>query len=395
LAAVEHQKAGRWPEAAQGYARVTAQAPDFAAGWKQLATARFHMGDFEGAVASADRYLALQPQDEAFAAWSDQMRTRLKLPPRVTPAPTPGPPTPSPVPTPEGLLMQPPPPGIDAVTVPIEAATALNAEAMADIAELEEQEARRSRAQMADEAAAILRQREPARGSARVGLRLLGGLALGLGRFEHGEAVDSATTPSPARHNGAPAGGGAGVAELSLGFGERLELGLGAFPILWHDSRKSIQTDTVSRSNSSEAGAAFVPLLASLTWRWPLQGGVSLLLGGGAGVIPSAQVRVKSETAQTHASGVDVTQVDARLDYGLAPAWRVMAGAAWALGPKLSFELAAQMLGASFADAGGSAKLEQRDETGAVLLSMDGVPVSPQPLQVLSLNLLAGLNWRF
>lgn len=395
LAATEDQKAGRWAEAAQGYTKVTAQLPKYAAGWKQLATARYYLGDLEGAVASADRYLALQPQDSAFAAWADKLRAKLKLPPAATPVPSPVAATPAPTPAPEGLLYAAPPPGADAETVPLEAAAIINSQAASNIEQLEAQEADRSAEQMAEEAASILRQREPEHGAIKLGLRLMGGWALGLGSFKHGESVDSSTTPSSNPYDGQPAGGGAGLLELTAGFGDSLDFGLGVYPLLWSDSRKSSQTGTLTRSNSSEANAAFLPLMGSLTWRKPVTAGFSAIVAGGFGVIPSATVNVKSQTVQTSASGLSVTTVDGHLDYGLAPAWRAMVGGEWAVGPQLAFDLGLQLLGASFADAGGSVNVEVADETGATTFQAKNVAVTPQALQVMSLDILAGLKLRF
>lgn len=397
LAAMEAQKAGNYADAALGFSKVTAQLPKYAAGWKQMATARYYMGDLEGAVASADRYLELQPSDSAFAAWSDKLRAKLKLPPRAEPQANPAPitATPTEAATPEGILLAAPPPGADAEIVPPEAAAAINSEASTDIQALEKQEADRSADQMAEDAAAILRQREPEHGDLHVGLRLMGGWALGLGSFKYGESVDSSTTPSNNSYDGQPAGGGAALLELSLGFGGALDLGVGVYPLLWSDTHKSSQTGALTRSNDSEANATLLPLMASLTWRHPLSTDFSALLAGGVGAIPSAKLRVKSQTVQTNATGLTVTQTDASLDYGLAPAWRVMAGGEWSVSPQMAFDLGLQVLGASFADAGGTADVEITDETGATLAKAQGTTVLPQAFQVLSLDILAGLSLHF
>lgn len=397
LAASEAQKAGNYAEAALGFSKVTAQLPKFAAGWKQMATARYYMGDLEGAVASADRYLELQPSDSAFGAWSDKLRAKLKLPARVEPQASPAPvtATPTEIATPEGILFAAPPPGADAEIVPPEAAAAINSEASTDIQALEKQEADRSAEQMANDAAAILRQREPEHGDLHVGLRLMGGWALGLGSFKYGESVNSSTLGSSDNYDGKPAGGGAALLELSLSFGDSFDLGLGVYPLLWSDTHKSSQTDTLTRSNDSQADAVLLPLMASLTWRHPISAGFSTLLAGGVGAIPSASLHVKSQTVQTSASGLTVNTTDAQLDYGLAPAWRVMLGGEWSVSPQLAFDLGLQVLGASFADAGGSYDLEVTDETGASLYKAQGLPVTAQALQVLSMDVLAGLSLHF
>lgn len=399
LAAAEAQKAGRWDEAAQGYSKVTAQQPGYAPAWKQLASARYYLGDHEGAVASADRYLALKPEDTAFAAWADRLRKKLGLPPRATPSPTPGPALPAPVialaPTPESLIGIAPPPGADAEIVPMEQAVSLNSDAAAKIAQLEAQEAERSALQMAEEGSSLRRRRAPARGSLKLGLRLMGGWAIGTGSFEHGEDVESPTAYSTRRYNGAPAGGGSAVIELLAQMGERLDLGVGVYPLLWSDQKKSSQTSTVTRSNSSEASAALLPIMAGLTLRQPLAKGFNGLLSGGFGIVPSTTLKVKSQTVQTYGGGLDVTSIDARLDYGLTPAWRVMAGGEWVLGPRLSLDLGVQALGASFADAGGVADVEVTDQTGATLFKAKDLVVAPQPLQVMSISFLAGVRVLF
>jgi tetratricopeptide (TPR) repeat protein len=121
LAAAEHQKAQRWAEAAQGYARVTALSPTYALAWKQLASCRYYLGDLEGAEASAQRYLTLNPNDAAFLAWDGQLRSKLKLAPLdlSTPVPTPIP-TALPV---DGAITAAPAPSTDAEVIDSSAST--------------------------------------------------------------------------------------------------------------------------------------------------------------------------------------------------------------------------------------------------------------------------------
>jgi hypothetical protein len=121
--AAEHAKT--WSEAAQDFLRVTAKLPNYAPAWKQLASCRFFMDDFEGAAATADRYLRLAPSDTAFAQWDDAMRARNHLPPRVLPTPTPAPLVPTPVPS---ILQAAPPPDLDAEPAPLEPGTSPSAD---------------------------------------------------------------------------------------------------------------------------------------------------------------------------------------------------------------------------------------------------------------------------
>jgi hypothetical protein len=152
----------------------------------------------------------------------------------------------------------------------------------------------------------------------------------------------------------------------------------------------------VTRSNSSEASSNLLPLMAGLSWAPPLGSGFSLLLQGSVGVIPSASVHVKSQTVQTTASGLSVTDVDADLDYGLAPAWRALAGGEWSVGQRWAYDLGVQVLGASFGDAGGTANVNVTDETGTVQPGFPAtVTVAPQPFSVTSLSLLAGVHMDF
>ena len=184
----------QWPDAAQDYMRVTAQLPKFASAWKALASCRYYMGDLEGAVASSDRYLDLQPQDAAFAAWANSLRAKLQLPPRTTPAPTAAAtPAATPAPADAGILVAAPAPDAEAESVPLEAAQALNADAAEGVVDREKQATADAAAEMAADAAKVkAQQRGPAheRGPVHAGLRVLGGWALGLGSFGYGEAVD-------------------------------------------------------------------------------------------------------------------------------------------------------------------------------------------------------------
>jgi hypothetical protein len=277
-----------------------------------------------------------------------------------------------------------------------EAAAGINATASAAMAEVEAQGQADSEAQMAAEADAILRGREPKRGAIKPGLRLWGGGSFGLGSFSYGEDVESATAPSSRSYNGQPAAGGTGGAELLLGFGPRIALTLGAYPIFWADSRKSSQTSSVTRSNSSEASASFLPLMGGVSFAQPLGPSFSLLFQGGVGVIPSATVRQKIQTVQTFASSLEVTDVDGTTEYGLAPAWRVLAGGEWSLGGAWAFDLGLQMLGANFGSASGSGSVTVTDQSGTKLYGTPtAVTGTPQELNVLSLSLLAGLRYNF
>jgi hypothetical protein len=394
LAAAAAQKAGQWAEAAQGYSKVTAQLPKYAPAWKQLAVTRFYLGDFEGAVASADRYLELQPDDAAFAAWTDNTRRKLKLPPRRTPEPTPTPALPTPVPTPESLLLEAPPPGADAQAVTAFEAEQINAQAGGDIAKLEEHNTKLQIQSMTEEAAAVLRRRTPARGRLKPGLRLLGGLGFGLGSFKHGEEVKHENAPSGTPYEGKPAGGFSSSAEFFLLAGESLDFSLGVYPLLWSDNRKSSVTGTLTRSDSSEASATFLPLMVGLAWHQRLSPNFKLFFSAGGGSILSARVHLKEQLAQTNPSGITVTTLQANLDYGPAPAWNLRLGGEWIANPRLSFLLLGQLLGANFADGTGSFSSESRNESGVILASASG-PWPPTPLTLMNLNLLAGLNIRF
>jgi len=371
LEAVEHQKAQRWAEAAQAYAKVTAQAPTHAPAWKQLATCRFYLGDLEGAEASSQRYLKLQPNDAGFAAWNGQLRQKLKMPPLDL-----GTPVPTPLPTPvaeEGPLSAVPAPDAVAEVVP---------EAMA---------AASSAAAAAAEPVAVA----PARQAQTFGLRLAGAFHFGLGRFEHGEAVASSTAASGQAYPGQAALGPGALVELLWGRGPSFEWSLGAYPLFWSETQRSSRTDAVTRSNESTASATLLPLLLGAGWRLPLGPTVHGLLSAGLGVLPSAQVAVRTETVQTSANGLTNTRGQSSVSYALAPAWRLGAGVEVPLGQRSAFYLGAQVLGAQFAAAGSSSSFEVLDQSGAVLSSAQGVSGQAQALSVLSAGALAGLSFRY
>lgn len=112
------EKTKTWDDAAQDFLRVSAKLPSYAPAWKQLATCRYYMNDFEGAAATAERYLRLVPNDSAFAHWDELMRAQNHLPPRVLPTPTPPPLIPTPVPS---ILQDAPPPDADAEPAGVQA----------------------------------------------------------------------------------------------------------------------------------------------------------------------------------------------------------------------------------------------------------------------------------
>lgn len=400
MQAVEQQKAKQWADAAQSFMKVTAQLPKYAPAWKQLATCRYYLGDYEGSVASTDRYLALQPDDSAFAKWSDGVRAKLKLAPRVAP-PAPTAPVvaaaPAPAPVTESLLVAAPPPGADAVAVPQETAAMVNAQASMQAPALEQKGGQLTEDELIAEAAAVRATRpEPKRqGKLKLGLRLLGGYSLGLGSFAHGEDVNDAQTPSGKTYAGHPSEGAAGAAELLLALQPQWDATLGLYPLVWGENRKSSVTSSVTRSNSSEASALFLPLMIGGAWHPKIAPGIEAVASVGVGVVPSARVSVKSQTVQTYPAGLSTTTATANFDYALAPAWRLGLGAEWAASPGLALHIGMQVLGASFSDAAGSADVDVSDESGNSLLHISGATVPPQSLQVLSTAFMAGLTARF
>jgi hypothetical protein len=390
----------QWADAAQDYMRVTAQLPLYAPAWKALASARYYMGDLEGAVASSDRYLDLQPQDAAFGAWANSLRAKLQMPPRSTPAPTPGPtPAATPAPADTGILVAAPPPDAGAESVPLEAAQELDAAAAEGMVDQDKQATADAAADMAADAArvkAAQRGIAHARGPLHAGLRLLGGWALGLGHFNYGEAVDDPTALSPQAYDASPAQGGSGAVEALVDVGAHVELSLGAYPLAWGDTRDSSATSTVTRSNSSQVQGGLVPLMVSLAWRQALGQGWSLLAAGGAGMAPGNRVNVKTQTVQTSASGLTATNIDADYDYASAPAWRAALGAEWQVGPMVCVYLGLQLLGADFASVTPTGSATAQDETGATVAVPAAVAVpGPEALDVLSLQFMGGLTLRF
>jgi len=378
MEAAEHQKAQRWGEAAQAYAKVTAQAPTYAPAWKQLATCRFYLGDLEGAEASAQRYLKLQPTDSAFTAWDAQLRNKLKLPPLDlnTPVPTPVP-TQMPV---DGAVTLAPAPSADAEVV--------DASAVAPATEF---------MVVADESAAATAEASSSTSSpsSTFGLRLAGSFSLGLGRFEHGEQVNSSTTPSNKPYSGQAGLGLGGLAELLWDRGERLELSLGAYPIQWQETQSSSRTDSFTRSDESSAKSLLLPILLGAGARFPLSPLVTGILSAGLGVIPSAHVDVDKSTVQTATSSLTNTRIKAALDYGLAPAWRIAAALEVPVSKAGSIFLGGQLLGAQFSDTKGSYTYEVLDQSGNVLFSGSGVTTKGQALSVLSASALLGFSARF
>jgi hypothetical protein len=401
MQALELQKAQKWGEAAQNYMKVTAQLPKYAPAWKQLATCRYYMGDYEGSVASTDRYLALQPSDTAFAKWSDGVRAKLKLPPRELPAaPVVAMPVPAAVPVAAPVdtvgMAAIPPPSADAKVVAPENASVLNAQAAENAVALEQKADQSAEEQMIAEAAAVKASRPDApRGKLHLGLRLLGGYSLGLGSFSHGEDVNDAMTPSGNRYAGHPAEGAAGAAELLLAVRPQWDASLGLYPLVWGETRKSSVTTSVTRSNSSDASALFMPIMVGASWHPRLAKGLQAVASLGVGAVPGARVTVKSQTVQTFPAGLNTTTATATYDYALAPAWRAALGAEWAASPSLGLHLGVQVLGASFSDMGGNADVDVVDETGTTLLRAKGVAVPAQSLQLLSTAFLGGLSVRF
>lgn len=400
MQAAELQKSKQWADAAQAYMKVTAQLPKYAPAWKQLATCRYYLGDYEGSVASTDRYLALQPDDTAFASWSDGVRAKLKLPPRVqAPAPVSVPVAvaiPAAEAAPDNSLAAAPPPGADAVAVTEGKAAVLNAQAAVQAQSLESVGTLSTEQQLIDEAEAVRASRpEASHGKLKLGLRLLGGYSLGMGSFTHGEDVNDASIPSNKGYAGHPADGAAGVAELLLALQPQWDATLGLYPLAWSENRKSSVTSSVTRSNNSDASALFLPLMVGACWHPQVVPGIQAVVSLGLGAVPGARVTVKSQTVQTSASGLNTTTSTAHFDYALAPAWRAAVGAEWAASPAIGLHLGVQLLGAAFSDAVGSADADVSDETGATLLSVSGVPVPPQSLQLLSTAFLGGLTVRF
>jgi hypothetical protein len=390
-----------WGEAAQAYMRVTAQLPKYAVAWKALASARYYMGDLEGAVASADRYLDLGVVDPPFAGWANGLRAKLKLPPRPTPVPTAAPTlaaTPAPAPD-NGILLAAPAPDAGAEAVPLEAAQELNAVAAEGAAATEQQAQVDAEAEMAADAARVKQARSggPAkRGRTSVGLRLLGGWSLGLGRFGHGESVESSTSLGSLAYDAKPAQGGLGAVEALLGIGDHAELSLGAYPLAWSSNRDSAATSTVTRSNSSEANGLLVPLMLSAGWRQAVGQGWTLVLAGGAGLVPATRAHVKSQTVQTTASGLTVTTVSADYDYASALGWRAALGAEWKAGPNVSLYLGTQALGASFDAVAPTGTIQSVDAGGAsVAVPSDVAIPSTQGLNVLSVGFMGGLTLRY
>jgi tetratricopeptide (TPR) repeat protein len=389
----------QWADAAQDYMRVTAQLPKYAPAWKALSSCRYYMGDFEGAVASADRYVALQPADAAFAHWSDSLRAKLNLPPSATPAPAATPvPTVAPAAADSGILVAAPPPDAEAEAVPLEAAQQLNAEAAQGAVATEQKAQQDAADDMAADAARVkAAQKGPtSRARAQVGLRLLGGWALGLGSFSYGESVDDPVNLSPQAYDASPAQGGSGAVEALLDAGPHVELSLGVYPVAWTDTRDSSATSTVTRSNSAQANGLLMPVMLSVAWRQALTQGWSLVAAGGAGLAPGNRVSVKTQTVQTYATGLTVTTANADYDYAAALAWRAAAGAEWQAGTAVSLYLGLQLLGADFASVAPSGNVQSTDETGASVPVPAAVALpGPEALSVLSLQFMAGLTLRY
>jgi len=394
LAGTAAMQAKTWDEAAQDFTRVTAQAPRYAQGWKQLATCRYYLGDLEGAVASSDRYLDLAPADTAFSAWEAGLRARLRLPPRAvaTPVPTLSP-SPLPTPAPAGILQAAPPPGADAELAP-SAAGAASPAAAEGAAPAQSVAAQSVAAQSAVPQSMETQSMAPPETARRWGLRLLGGWSWGLGSTSFGESVDSSTLASASGYASKPASGLSGVVEALASLGEHLDLTLGAYPISWDDQEQSSATTAVTRSNNSEASAVFLPLMLGLSWHQPL-GNATLVAALGLGAVPAAQVTVKSQTTQTQTDSLLTYTGTSTIQYGLAPTWRIWLGAEWAISASVAVDLGLQALGASFAAQGGSGQLQITDQDGAAQPGSGAFSTQPQALSVLSLGALAGLAVRF
>jgi hypothetical protein len=369
LAAAEHQKAQRWAEAAQGYARVTALSPTYAPAWKQLASCRYYLGDLEGAEASAQRYLTLNPNDAAFLAWDGQLRSKLKLAPLdlSTPVPTPIP-TALPV---DGAITAAPAPSTDAEVIDSSASTP----------ELQ--------AQLVEDSPAAA-----AKAVTTWGLRLAGSISLGLGKFEHGEQVTSSTTPSNKTYPGQAGMGLGGLAELLYAWNPKWELSLGLYPVAWQETQSSAQTSTVTRSNESTASGLLLPVLINGGARFPLSPTITALLSAGLGVIPSAHVEVEDSTVQTATSSLVHTKLKGAIDYGLAPAWRLAAGMEVPLNKIAAIYVGGQLLGAQFSATAGNYSYQDFDQSGNLLGSGTGTS-KPIDLSVLSASALVGLSARF
>lgn len=366
LQAAADQKAQHWADAAQGYARVTALAPTYAPAWKQLASCRFYLDDLEGAEASAQRYLKLNPGDASFLAWDGQLRHKLKLAPLdlSTPVPTLIPTAP-PV---DGAITAAPAPSADAEVVAAEGPAPT--------------------VQPAAAAAAT-------KGEATWGLRLAGSFSLGLGAFAHGEQVTSSTAPSGKAYPGQAGMGLGGLAELLYSWGSPWELSLGLYPIDWQETQSSSRTEAVTRSNESSAKSLLLPILANAGARFPLSPTISAVLSAGLGVIPSAHVDVVDATVQTATNSSINTRSQASLDYGLAPAWRLAAGMEVPVTKQASIYVGSQLLGAQFPAVTASYTYQDIDQSGAVLASGSGTTSKAQGLSVLSASALVGLSARF
>lgn len=408
--ALEQVKAKNWADAAQSFARVTALAPDYAQGWKQLATCRYYLGDVEGAEATAVRYLKLVPTDAAFAAWDGQLRTKLKLPPLdLAPKPAAAPVVVAP--KEDAVLAAAPPPGADAETIASAAAAGANVATAAESAQPAAQAA--SPAEAKPQAATATEQvsfetqgsqaqsaqAEPAQEDRtpfkRVGLRLLGSFSLGLGKFAHGEDVNSSTTASGKQYSGQVALGLGGAGEFLYNLSRHWELSLGLYPLNWQETRRSSQTDTVTRSNESTANALFLPVLLGIGYRADLGGGLSTLFSLGLGAVPSAQVSIKSQTVQTTATGLSNSTVNSTYNFSTAPAWRLGAGLEVPVGSVVGIYLGGQLVGATFAPVLGTHNGETVDETGAVTNSFSGVSALSRDLTLMSASALAGLALHF
>ena len=398
IEAAGQQKAQHWAEAAQAYAKVTAQSPAYAPAWKQLASCRYYLGDLEGAEASAARYLKLQPGDSSFAAWDGQLRTKLKLPPLELngPAPTP---MPTALPIDGAITVAMPAPGADAELVGgAVGAPAAGAVTPAPAAEAASPVVPAStpaalQAQLVEEPGAAAS--APQSTGPGFGLRLAGSFSLGLGHFEHGEQVNSSSAPSDKAYPGQAGMGVGGLAELLYAPGGLFEFSFGAYPIAWSETQSSSQTDSVTRSNESTAKGLILPLLLGVGGRFPLSPLITGILSVGLGVVPSAHVEVEDSTVQTSSNSLTNTRVKASGDYGLAPAWRLAAGMDVALSSHASAYLGAQVLGAQFSGAEGTASFEVLDQSGATLASGSGLKTKSQALNVLGAGALVGLSYRF
>lgn len=389
----------QWAEAAQDFMRVTVELPGYAPAWKALASSRFYMGDTEGAVASADHYLDLAPQDSAFAHWANDLRRRLKLPPRSSPLAAATAAPASPPPTDDGILMAAPPPDGGAQAVGPEDAQALDAVAAQDAVAIDDTAQQDAAETMQADAARVRAATRAAQGGrmrAQVGIRVLGGWALGLGGFAYGESVQDPALPSGVAYDARPAQGGSGAVEGLLDAGPHFELSLGAYPLAWGDSSDSSATGAVTRSNSSRASGLLLPLMVSLGWRQALGRGWDLVLAGGAGLAPANRASVNSQTVQTTATGLTVTTASADYDYAAAPAWRAAAGAEWKASPTVSLYLGLQLLGADFATVQPSVGVQAVDATGApVAVPANAMVPGPQALKILSLQFMGGLTLHY